>query len=79
MRVEIDTAGCIWFLAEQRSEKTFIICKKENMTPNGDISYRNWKPKSGIMREANFDSRTGKFIDVVYMDMLREEWCMKEE
>lgn len=124
------------------SEKTFIICKKADMAPIGDISYRNWNRRnrsaefgieigemeeqakgygedalthfldfmfnhlnlnrielttlkdnarsqklyeklgfqqSGIMREASFDSRTGTYIDVVYMDILRKEWRMKEE
>lgn len=121
-------------------EKTFMICKKEDMKPIGDISYRNWNSRnrsaefgieigdiderskgyggdalvpfidfmfrhlnlnrielttlsdnkkaqnlykklgfqqSGIMREASFDSRTGTFIDVVYMDILRNEWQLR--
>ncbi|MFZ5353991.1 MAG: GNAT family N-acetyltransferase [Bacillota bacterium] len=118
-------------------EKTFIICRKEDLTPIGDISYRNWDyrnrsaefgieigvvserskgygydalysfieymfsflnlnkielttladntkaqklyeklgfKKTGVMREASFDSRTCNYIDVVYMDLLRREW-----
>lgn len=118
-------------------EKMFIICKKENLAPIGEVSYRNWNPrnrsaefgieigevgerskgygydalvhfvdfmfrhlnlnrielttladnekaqnlykklgfkKSGMMRQASVDSRTGKYVDVVYMDILREEW-----
>lgn len=118
-------------------EKTFIICKKENGTPIGDISYRNWDKRNrsaefgieigeisergkgygfdalyhfidflfrflnlnrvelttysdnknaqklyeklgfkeiGLIREQSFDSRTGQFIDVLYMDLLKREW-----
>jgi len=121
-------------------EKMFMICKKENLAPIGDVSYRNWNPRnrsvefgieigqvderskgygydalvhfidflfrhlnlnrielttladnekaqnlyrklgfknSGTMREASFDSRTGKYMDVVYMDILRKEWLVK--
>lgn len=28
----------------------------------------------GIMRETSFDSRTGKYSDVLYMDLLKREW-----
>lgn len=122
------------------SEKTFIISKKEDMKPIGDISYRNWNPRnraaefgikigemeeqlkgygadvltyfigfmfnhlnlnrielttlkdnkkaqnlykklgfqqSGIMCEVGFDSRSGEYIDVVYLDLLRKEWTRK--
>ena len=118
-------------------EKMFIICKKENLAPIGDISYRNWDYRNrsvefgmeigeigerskgygldalthfidylfdflnlhrielttlsdnkrainlyeklgfntiGFIREASFDSRTGRYIDVVYMDLLKREW-----
>lgn len=28
----------------------------------------------GIIREAYFDSRYGKFADVMYMDLLKKDW-----
>lgn len=28
----------------------------------------------GIIRDACFDSRVGKFADVIYMDLLKSEW-----
>ena len=118
-------------------EKTFIICKKEDLKPIGDISYRNWDYRNrsaefgieigeisersngygfdalsnfidymfnflnlnrielttladnkvsqnlyeklgfktiGLIREGSFDSRAGRYIDVLYMDLLRWEW-----
>ncbi|MTI71184.1 MAG: GNAT family N-acetyltransferase [Firmicutes bacterium] len=118
-------------------EKTFIICKKEDNEPIGDISYRNWDKRNrsaefgieigeikehnkgygydalfyfidfmftylnlnrieletfadnkkaeklykkigfkevGLMREKSFDSRNGKYIDIIYMDLLKREW-----
>jgi len=30
--------------------------------------------KIGIIRESNFDSRKGKYIDVLYMDLLKKEY-----
>ncbi|MPN02508.1 hypothetical protein SDC9_149724 [bioreactor metagenome] len=33
----------------------------------------------GIIREGYFDSRIGKFSDVVYMDLLKCEWNNKED
>lgn len=30
--------------------------------------------KIGLIREKSFDSRTGKYIEVLYMDLLRREW-----
>lgn len=118
-------------------EKTFLLCKKENLKPIGDISYRNWDKRNrsaefgieigeinergkgygfdglyhfldymfrflnlnrielttlvdnegaqrlykrlgfkkiGLIREKSFDSRTCKYSDVVYMDLLKREW-----
>nr|WP_243196566.1 GNAT family protein [[Eubacterium] tenue] len=31
----------------------------------------------GIIRQAYFDSRYGRFSDVVYMDLLKSEWIEK--
>lgn len=31
----------------------------------------------GIIRQGCFDSRTGKFSDDIYMDMLKDEWMVK--
>ena len=119
------------------AEKMFIICKKKDQTPIGDISYRNWSKRNrsaefgieigeleergkgygydalnhfikfmfnflnlnrielttladnkkaknlyeklgfieiGIMREASFDSRSGTYSDVLYMDLLKKDW-----
>lgn len=118
-------------------EKTFLILKKDDLTPIGDISYRNWNMRNrsaefgieigdldergkgygcdaldtfltymfnflnlnrielttladnikaqnlykklgfktiGVIREQSFDSRTGTYADVLYMDLLRKEW-----
>lgn len=30
--------------------------------------------KIGLMREKSFDSRTGQYMDILYMDLLRKEW-----
>src|SRR6056297_2212512 len=119
------------------TEKMFIILKKEDLKPIGDISYRNWDKRNrsaefgleigeinergkgygyevlsyfiefmfnhlnlnrielttltdneksiklykklgfkkiGIIRESNFDSRKGKYINVLYMDLLKKEY-----
>ncbi len=121
------------------NEKTFIILKKEDLKPIGDISYRNWDKRNrsaefgieigeinergkgfgfdalshflefmfnhlnlnrielttladndksiklykklgfkeiGLMRESSFDSRTGQYSDVLYMDLLKKEWSL---
>lgn len=118
-------------------EKTFIICKKDNLEPIGDISYRSWDKRNrsaefgieigeinnrgqglgldalyhflnylfnylnlnrielntlannekaqklyeilgfkkiGYIREKSFNSLTGSYSDVLYMDLLRREW-----
>jgi len=123
-------------------EKIFIILKKEDLKPIGDISYRNWDKRNrsaefgleigelnergkgfgyevlsyfiefmfnhlnlnrielntlidnersiklykklgfqkvGIMRESSFDSRKGKYIDVLYMDLLAKEWSFFDD
>ena len=117
--------------------KRFIICKKNNLEPIGEMNYRDWDARNqkcefgikiceineqgkgygkdalyhfidflfrflnlnkieltsmndnakahnlykilgfkeiGIIREACFDSRVGKFSDVLYMDLLKNEW-----
>ncbi len=117
--------------------KRFIICKKENMEPIGEINYSDWTARNqkcefgikicetteqgksygqdalyhfidymfrflnlnkielttmidnkraqslykklgfkeiGIIRQGFFDSRIGDFRDVVYMDLLKNEW-----
>ncbi len=119
-------------------EKTFIVCKKDNLEPIGDISYRNWDKRNnsvefgieigniddrgqgfgfdalyhffnylfnylnlnrvelttlanntnaqklyeslgfkiiGLIREKSFNSITGKYADVLYMDLLKNEWA----
>ncbi|HAR85967.1 GCN5 family acetyltransferase [Clostridium sulfidigenes] len=124
------------------ASKRFIICKKEDMTPIGEMSYCGWDKREqkcefgikiwkeeqgkgygkdalshfidfmfrflnlnkieltsmidnkrahslyralgfkeiGIVREGFFDSRTGKFSDVMYMDLLKREWIdIREE
>lgn len=33
----------------------------------------------GIVREACFDSRAGKFEDILYMDLLKIEWLEAKE
>lgn len=121
-------------------KKRFLICKKENMEPIGEINYSGWEARNqkcefgikicevqqqgkgygedalthfldflfkflnlnkielttmidnkraqnlykklgfkeiGIIRQGYFDTRSGKFADVVYMDLLKEEWKMK--
>jgi len=118
-------------------QKMFIICKKDDIEPIGNISYRNWDKRNrsaefgieigeinergkgygqdalnnflefmfnhlnlnrielttladneksinlykklgfkeiGVIREMSFDSRTGEYSDVVYMDLLKREW-----
>ncbi|WP_105613998.1 GNAT family N-acetyltransferase [Vallitalea okinawensis] len=118
-------------------EKTFIICKKDNLEPIGDVSYRSWDKRNrsaefgieigdivdrgqgygldtlyhffdylynylnlnrvelktltnnisafklyeklgfkkiGYIREKSFNSMTGQYTDVLYMDLLRREW-----
>ncbi len=119
------------------NQKMFIICKKEDMLPIGDISYRSWNKRTrsaefgieigeidergkgygldalyhfldfmfkflnlnrielttlannansqrlyeklgfktiGLMRESSICAKTGEYIDVLYMDLLRREW-----
>lgn len=118
-------------------EKTFIICRSDDGTPIGDITYRHWDRRNrsaevgleiaeigergkgygcdalrcfidfmfrflnlnrvelktladnvrakslyeklgfrtiGIIRQAVFDSRTGRYSDYIYMDLIRDEW-----
>lgn len=120
--------------------RCFIICKKEDLTPIGEINYNNYDSRNqkaefgikicekseqrkgygedalshfldfmfknlnlnkielttiidnkraqnlykklgfkeiGIIRQAYFDSRYGRFSDVVYMDLLKSEWIEK--
>lgn len=122
--------------------KRFLICKKENMEPIGEMNYVDWSARNqscefgikicevseqgknygkdalfhfidflfkflnlnkielttmvdnkrahdlykklgfkeiGVVREACFDSRTGKFEDVLYMDLLKREWILVKE
>ncbi|MPM27140.1 hypothetical protein SDC9_73646 [bioreactor metagenome] len=33
----------------------------------------------GVIREGYFDSRIGKYSDVVYMDLLKCEWKKRDE
>ncbi|MEG0773022.1 GNAT family protein [Clostridium sp.] len=123
-------------------KKRFIICKKEDMTPIGEMNYISWDIRNqkcmlgikiceipeqgkgygedalihfidflfkflnlnkieldtmvdnkrsrsiykklgfkeiGIIRQGYFDSRNGKFQDVMYMDLLKCDWRRKEE
>lgn len=117
--------------------KRFIICKKENLQPIGEMNYVDWSARNqkcefgikicelseqekgygqdalshfidflfrhlnlnkieltsmidnkrahnlyrklgfneiGVIRKGYFDSRTGDFSDVMYMDLLKDEW-----
>jgi RimJ/RimL family protein N-acetyltransferase len=119
------------------NNKRFLICKKENLEPIGEIGYSAWDRRTqkcefgikicetseqekgygidalyhfidfsfrflnlnkielttmidneraqklyrklgfkeiGTIRQGTFDSRTGEFQDVLYMDLLKEEW-----
>ena len=121
--------------------KRFIICKKDNLIPIGEINYSDWDSRNqkaelgikicnikeqgkgygvdalyhfidfmfrflnlnkielttmidneraqqlykklgfeeiGIIREAYFDSRYGKFSDVMHMDLLKKDWEIKK-
>lgn len=119
------------------TSKRFIICKKDNLVPIGEINYSDWDGRNqkvelgikicnieeqgkgygvdalyhfidfmfkflninkielttmsdnkraqqlyrklgfkdiGLIRDAYFDSRYGKFADVIYMDLLKKDW-----
>jgi RimJ/RimL family protein N-acetyltransferase len=61
------------------AKKMFIIYKKEDLTPIGAISYRNWDKKN---RSAEFGIEIGEIeerskgygFDALYMDLLRKDW-----
>ncbi|WP_425448496.1 GNAT family N-acetyltransferase [Dethiothermospora halolimnae] len=124
------------------TSKRFIICKKEDKVPIGEMGYSNWNKRSqnaefgikicetseqgkgygedtlfhfidfmfkhlnlekiylstipdnkrahslyhklgfknvGVMRKDFFDSRTGTLSDVLYMDLLKDEWLEVKE
>lgn len=58
------------FLNLNKIELTTMIDNKRAQQLYEKLGFK----KIGIIREAYFDSRSGRFSDVVYMDLLKKDW-----
>lgn len=63
------------FLNLNKIELTTMIDNKRAQKLYKKLGFK----EIGVIREGYFDSRTGKYSDVVYMDLLKCEWKKRDE